>query len=57
MQLDKSESEQEGSEPTMGEVYRKTPAKLDSGEDSKGTSDDDSCSSYMKGLEKNYKAH
>lgn len=39
----------------VGEVSRETPTRIrESGEESEGTSDDDGCSSYAKGLEKNY---
>ena len=39
----------------VGEVSQETPAQIrESGEESEGTDDDDCCSSYTKGLEKNY---
>lgn len=39
----------------VGEVSRETPTRIgESGEESEGTSGDDVCSSYARGLEKNY---
>ena len=42
-------------EAMVGEVSQEAPTPIrESGEESEGTRDDSSCSSYMKGLEKNY---
>ena len=56
MQLNKSKSDDSDSgEAMVGEVSREAPTPIrESGEESEGTRDDSSCSSYMKGLEKNY---
>lgn len=38
----------------VGEVSRETPTRIrESGEENKGTSDDDGCSSNANGLDKN----
>ena len=56
MQLDESESDDSDSgDAVVGKVSRETPTRIrERGEESEGTSDDGRCSSYAKGLEKNY---
>ena len=56
MQLDESESDDSDSgDAKVGEVSLETPTRIrERGEESEGTSDDGRCSSYAKGLEKNY---